>query len=60
MRWLPTMTEIVGEIISQATDNIFIPIMVGGGIRSVSDITDALNSGADKVAINTAALNPTF
>ena len=35
--------------------------MVGGGIRSVSDITDALNSGADKVAINTAAIrNPTF
>ena len=51
----------LSEIISQATDNIFIPIMVGGGIRSVSDITDALNSGADKVAINTAAIrNPTF
>ena len=51
----------LSEIISQATDNIFIPIMVGGGIRSVSNITDALNSGADKVAINTAAIkNPTF
>lgn len=49
----------LSEIISKATEDIFIPIMVGGGIRSIKDITIALNSGADKVAINTAAIkNP--
>ena len=46
----------LSEIISKATEDIFIPIMVGGGIRSINDITIALNSGADKVGINTAAI----
>lgn len=41
--------------------NIFIPITVGGGIRSLQDINDALRAGADKVAINTYAFrNPKF
>ncbi len=45
--------------IKQITKNIFIPISVGGGIRSISDIQEALNSGADKVVINSAAIkNP--
>lgn len=51
----------LSEIISKATENIFVPITVGGGIRSLSDINIALKSGADKVAINTQGIkNPNF
>jgi cyclase len=46
----------LSQIIQKATSNIFAPITVGGGIRSVEDIQQALNSGADKVAINTKAI----
>ena len=42
------------DIIKKITENIFIPVCVGGGIRSLKDIELALNSGADKVAINSA------
>jgi len=45
------------EIISETAKNIFIPITVGGGIRTIKDIKDLLRCGADKVSINTAALN---
>jgi cyclase len=44
------------EIIQRAADRIFIPITVGGGIRSLNDVNTMLRSGADKVAINTAAI----
>ena len=43
------------EIIKEATKNIFIPITVGGGIKSIDEATEVLRSGADKVAVNTAA-----
>jgi cyclase len=47
------------SVINNAAQNIFVPITVGGGIRSVEDINSALRNGADKVAINTAAIkNP--
>jgi len=46
-------------IIEQTTDNVFVPITVGGGIRSIDDVAAALRAGADKVSINTAAIkNP--
>jgi cyclase len=43
-------------IVRQAAQDIFVPLTVGGGIRKVEDIVDVLRSGADKVAINTAAV----
>lgn len=47
------------DIVDRASENIFIPITVGGGIKTISDIRKLLNVGADKVAINTAAtINP--
>ncbi|MTI11396.1 imidazole glycerol phosphate synthase subunit HisF [Curvivirga aplysinae] len=44
------------EVVHHTTKNIFIPLTVGGGIRSVKDVELLLKSGADKVAINTAAV----
>lgn len=44
------------HIIEQACRDVFVPITVGGGIRSLVDIEQALKSGADKVALNTQAV----
>lgn len=48
-----TLLETVAAVASQ----VFIPLTVGGGIRSVDDIRRLLNAGADKVSINTAAIH---
>ncbi len=48
-----TMVHVVEDVAGQ----VFIPLTVGGGIREVADIRRMLNAGADKVAINTAAVN---
>ena len=47
----------LSSIIKKATRDIFIPITVGGGIRNLDDAKNILNCGADKVAVNTAAVN---
>jgi cyclase len=44
------------EIVRRAAHDVFVPMTVGGGIRSVDDVGDLLRAGADKVAINTAAV----
>lgn len=47
------------DIVKYTAENIFIPMTVGGGIRSLQDVENILRSGADKIAINTAAIrNP--
>ena len=49
----------LADIVSAAARDIFVPMTVGGGIRSVDDATQLLRAGADKVAVNTAAVaNP--
>lgn len=44
------------DIVSQAAKDIFIPMTVGGGIRTVEDAATMLRAGADKIAVNTAAV----
>jgi imidazole glycerol-phosphate synthase subunit HisF len=46
----------LGDIVRGAAENVFVPMTVGGGIRSVEDVTHLLRCGADKVAVNTAAV----
>lgn len=47
------------EVIERVADQVFIPLTVGGGVRQVEDVRKLLNAGADKVSINTAAVqNP--
>ncbi len=49
------------HVVEQVAGQVFIPLTVGGGIRSTADIRRMLNAGADKVSINTAAVhNPEF
>jgi len=49
------------DIITKTAKEIFIPLTVGGGLRTIDDIRNVLRAGADKVAINTAAIkNPQF
>lgn len=50
-----------GSIIERVSEEVFMPFTVGGGIRTLQQIADLLRSGADKVSINTAALeSPDF
>jgi len=47
------------DVLKRTTENVFIPVTMGGGIRTLEDMQKALHSGADKVAVNTAAVkNP--
>src|SRR4051794_30757499 len=48
--------ETIVELARRTADNVFIPFVIGGGIRSVEDAHAVLDAGADKVSINSAAL----
>jgi cyclase len=53
--------EILIDIVRRTAEEIFIPLTVGGGVRSLEDIRKLLKAGADKVSINTAAVkDPSF
>lgn len=45
------------DIVSETAGKLFVPLTVGGGIRKVDDMRDALNAGADKVSVNSAAVS---
>lgn len=44
------------DVVTRTAERVFIPLTVGGGVRSVADVSQLLRAGADKVAINTAAV----
>ena len=49
------------DVLSRASEQVFLPLTVGGGIRSVEDFRTLLAAGADKIAVNSAAiLNPSL
>jgi len=53
--------DTIVHVVEQVASEVFIPLTVGGGIRSAEDVRRMLNAGADKVGINTAAVfNPEF
>ena len=49
--------EIIFDVIKRTSENCFVPLTVGGGVKNLEDINRLLASGADKVSINTAAVN---
>jgi cyclase len=48
--------ETMLDVVRRAAQNVFVPLTVGGGVRTVEDMRQTLRAGADKVSINTAAL----
>jgi cyclase len=53
--------NIILDVVARTAETVFMPLTVGGGVRELQDIRNLLNAGADKVSINTAAVqNPDF
>ena len=52
----PEERSTMADIVERISDEVFIPLTVGGGLRSISDMRRILQAGADKVSINTAAV----
>lgn len=53
--------DIIIDIVERTAEQVFMPLTVGGGIRSIEDVTALLNAGADKISVNsTAVRNPEF
>lgn len=51
--------KIILDVVARTAEEVFMPLTVGGGVRTTQDIRDLLNAGADKVSLNTAAVyNP--
>ena len=49
--------DIIIEVVKQVSEQVFIPLTVGGGLRNVADVRRMLEAGADKTSLNTAAIN---
>ena len=49
--------DIILDVVKKTSQNCFVPLTVGGGVRTLKDISNLLKSGADKVSINTAAVS---
>lgn len=49
--------KIILDVVARTAEEVFMPLTVGGGVRTTEDIRDLLNAGADKVSLNTAAVN---
>ncbi len=49
--------DIILHVVEHVAEQVFIPLTVGGGVRAVDDVRRLLNAGADKVSMNTAAVN---
>jgi cyclase len=49
--------DILLEVVTKTAEQVFIPLTVGGGVRTVDDFRTLLSAGADKVSVNTAAVN---
>src|SRR5579872_3471666 len=49
--------DLILHIIEAVASQVFIPLTVGGGVRAVDDVRRLLNAGADKISINSAAVN---
>lgn len=52
--------KIILDVVAGTANDVFMPLTVGGGIRTLDDIRDLLNSGCDKVSINTAAVHDPY
>jgi len=49
--------DIILDIVARTADQVFMPLTVGGGIRTIEDVRNLLNAGADKVSVNSSAVN---
>jgi len=49
--------KIILDVVARTAETVFMPLTVGGGVGEIQDVRDLLNAGADKVSINTAAVN---
>src|SRR5258706_15409682 len=53
--------KIILDVVRKTAETVFMPLTVGGGVREIQDVRDLLKAGADKVSINTAAVqHPDF
>ena len=52
--------KIILDVVMKTAEDVFMPLTVGGGIKSLDDIRDLLNSGCDKVSINTTAVKDPY
>jgi cyclase len=52
--------KVILDVVQKTADDVFMPLTVGGGIKSLDDIRDLLNAGCDKVSINTTAVKDPY